>query len=64
MQYIGDLEQYIEHIDQSLDEIEYTLEQMLSMAQLSASDMNMDRQELQKIFERLKDKIDLIADNL
>lgn len=54
----------VEHIDASLAEIERTLDQMLTLAQLSASDLNVDRATLQKTLERLQKKIDRIADQL
>lgn len=56
--------QTIQSIDQALGEIERTLEQMLTLAQLSASDLNIDREVLQKTLERLQRKIDLIADTI
>ena len=55
------LPQDIEH---ALDEIDRILHQMLLLAELSASDSNVDRQDLQKTLERLQDKIDRIADHL
>ena len=51
-------------IDAALAEIERTLDQMLVLAQLSASDLHVDRAALQKALERLQNKIDLIADGL
>ena len=57
-------EQSIQSIDQALGEIERTLEQMLALAQLSASDLNVDRAALQKTLERLQRKIDRIADTI
>ena len=51
-------------IDAALAEIERTLDQMLTLARLSASDLNMDRAALQKTLERLQNKIDRIADGL
>ena len=51
-------------VDQDLDEIERTLEQMLTLAHLSASDLNVDRATLQKTLERLQKKIDRIADTI
>lgn len=53
--------QDIEHV---LDEIDRTLHQMLLLAELSASDNTVDRQLLQKALERLRDKIDRIADQM
>lgn len=58
------LPQGIEH---ALDEIDRILHQMLLLAELSASDSSVDRQNLQKVLERLQakiDKIDKIADQL
>lgn len=58
------LEQSIQSVDQALGEIEHTLEQMLALARLSASDLNMDRDAMQKTLERLQRKIDRIADTM
>ena len=57
-------EQSIQSIDQAVGEIERTLEQMLTLAHLSASDLNVDRATLQKTLERLQKKIDRIADTI
>ena len=51
-------------VEQALDEIDRILHQMLLLAELSASDSNVDRRNLQKVLERLQDKIDRIADRL
>ncbi|MCI9507805.1 MAG: hypothetical protein HFF62_14780 [Oscillospiraceae bacterium] len=64
MQPKEEFEQTIQSIDQALGEIERTLEQMLTLAQLSASDLNVDRAALQKTLERLQRKIDRIADTI
>lgn len=64
MQPTGKLEQSMQSVDQALEEIEHTLEQMLTLARLSASDLNMDRAALQKTLERLQRKIDRIADTM
>ena len=48
MQPKEEFEQSIQAIDQALGEIERTLEQMLTLAQLSASDLNVDREVLQR----------------
>jgi flagellin-like hook-associated protein FlgL len=64
MQPKEEFEQTIQSIDQALGEIEHTLEQMLTLAQLSASDLNVDREALQKTLERLQRKIDRIADTI
>jgi flagellin-like hook-associated protein FlgL len=64
MQPKEEFEQTIQSIDQALGEIERTLEQMLTLARLSASDLNVDRAALQKTLERLQHKIDRIADTI
>ena len=64
MQPKEEFEQSIQAIDQALGEIERTLEQMLTLAQLSASDLNVDRATLKKTLERLQRKIDRIADTI
>ncbi len=64
MQPTEELKQSIQSIDQALGEIERTLEQMLTLARLSASDLNIDRAALQKTLERLQRKIDRIADTI
>ena len=64
MQPKEEFEQTIQSIDQALGEIERTLEQMLTLARLSASDLNVDREVLQKTLERLQRKIDRIADTI
>jgi flagellin-like hook-associated protein FlgL len=64
MQPTEELKQSIQSIDQALGEIERTLEQMLTLARLSASDLNVDRAALQKTLERLQRKIDRIADTI
>lgn len=53
-----------QEVDAALAEIEHTLDQMLTLAKLSASDLDMDRISLQKTLERLQYKIDCIADRL
>ena len=59
-----EFEKSVQSIDQALDEIERTLEQMLTLARLSASDLNVDRAALQKTLEHLQRKIDRIADGI
>ena len=49
-------------LDAALAEIKRTLEQMLTLARLSATDLNLDRDALQRTLERLQIKIDRIAD--
>ena len=63
MQNSEDLEA-IRSVDAALAEIERTLDQMLSLARLSAADLNVDRAALQKTLERLQRKIDRIADTI
>ena len=53
-----------QNMDAALAEIEHTLDQMLALAQLSASNLEVDRAALQRTLERLQDKIDRIADGL
>ena len=48
----------------ALDEIDRSLHQMLILAQLSASDGCMNRENLQQVLEHLQRKIDRIADQL
>ena len=59
-----EFEKSVQSIDQALGEIERTLEQMLTLARLSTSDLNVDRAALQKTLERLQHKIDRIADTI
>lgn len=54
----------LRRINGILAEIERTLDQMLALAELSASDLNVDRDALQKTLERLVRKIDRLADGL
>ena len=63
LQSNGD-EVYLQDMDASLAEIERTLDQMLVLAELSASDLSVDRAALQKTLERFQKKIDRIADHL
>ncbi len=51
-------------VDTALAEIENMLDQMLVLARLSASGLDVDRPALQKTLERLQGKIDRIADRL
>lgn len=51
-------------VERALDEIDRILHQMLLLAELSASDSNVDRQSLQKVLERLQNRINTIADRL
>ena len=51
-------------IEHALGEIDRTLHQMLLLAELSAGDSRVDRRSFQKTLERLRDKIDRIADHM
>lgn len=53
-----------QEVERALDEIDRILHQMLLLAELSASENNVDRQSLQKVLERLQHKIDAISDRL
>lgn len=64
MQPTEKFEKSIQSVDQALGEIERTLEQMLTLARLSATDLDLDRVALQKTLERLQRKIDRIADTI
>ena len=64
MQPTEEFEQSIQSVDRALAEIERTLEQMLTLARLSATDLNVDRAALQKTLERLQAKIDRVADTI
>lgn len=55
---------YFQDADAALAEIERTLDQMLVLAQVSASSLDVDRSALQKTLEQLQRKIDRIADEL
>ena len=57
-------EDLLQHVENALDEIDPSLHQMLMLAELSASNLNTDRAALQKTLERLRGKIDAIADTL
>ena len=54
----------LQSLDNGLAEIEQTLNLMLTLAQVSASDLDIDRTALQATLERLQRKIDRIADGL
>jgi hypothetical protein len=53
-----------ESIDQALEQIDRLLRQMLLLAGLSASDAAVNRAQLQGALDRLRDKIDRIADGI
>ena len=57
-------EDLLQHVENALDELDRSLHQMLMLAELSASNLNTDRAALQKTLERLRGKIDAIADTL
>ena len=54
----------LEEVESSLEDIDRILHQMLLLAGLSASDSNVQRESLQKVLDRLRDRIDSIADRL
>ena len=54
----------LEEVESSLEDIDRILHQMLLLAGLSASDSNVQRESLQKVLERLRARIDSIADRL
>ena len=54
----------LQHMENALDEIDNNLHQMLILAELSASDLDLDRAALQRSLERLRGRIDAIADTL
>ena len=54
----------VESVAEALDRIDRILHQMLLLAEVSASDLNTDRDRLQKVLERLQKKIDRIADSI
>lgn len=54
----------LQNIDAALAEIEASLYQMLLLAKVSASNLDVDREALQKTLEKLQNKIDRIADGL
>lgn len=60
----GEAGEALRRIDGALAEIERTLDQMLALAELSASDLDVDRDALQRTLERLGQKIDRLADSL
>ena len=64
MQPTEEFEKSVQSVDRALGEIEHNLEQMLTLARLSATDLNLDRTALQKTLERLQQKIDRIADTI
>ena len=57
-------EDLLQHVENALDEIDRSLHQMLMLAELSASNLDTDRAALQKTLERLRGKIDALADTL
>ena len=56
--------QDIQTVDQALEQIDRLLHQMLLLAGLSASDADVDRARLQQALDRLRNKIDRIADSI
>ena len=57
-------EDLLQHVENALDEIDRSLHQMLMLAELSASDGDMNRTNLQTVLEYLQRKIDCAADLL
>lgn len=53
-----------QELAQTLDEIMCLLRRMIALAELSVSDLNVDRQLLQRTFERLRDEVDRLADGI
>lgn len=53
-----------EELARRLDEISRLLRRMLVLAELSASGMDVDRQLLQKAFERLRAEVERLADGI
>ncbi len=53
-----------EELARRLDEITRLLRRMLALAELSASDLNVDRQLLQKTLERLKAEVARLSDGI
>lgn len=53
-----------EELARRLDEIARLLRRMIVLAELSASDMDVDREVLQRMFERLKGEVKRIADGI
>lgn len=64
MPSIQDFDLPLQSVNRALDEIDRILCRMTLLAELSASDLNVDREVLQKIFSYLQDRIDCIADGL
>ena len=53
-----------QELARKLDEIARLLRRMLVLAELSVSDMDVDRQSLQKVLEGLKAEVERIADSI
>ena len=51
-------------VEAALDEIDRILHQMLMLAELSAGEGDVDRQNLQTVLEHLQRKIDDVADRM
>lgn len=56
--------QPVQSVDEALEQIDRVLHQMLLLAELSAGDGAVDRESLQRVLERLQNKIDRIADTI
>ena len=61
---IQDFDPSIQNVDQALGEVDRLLHQMLLLAELSASDLDVARDVLQKILERLQRRIDRIMEGI
>lgn len=59
-----DFDSPLQSLDQALRAIDRLLHQMLFLAELSASDLDVNRAALQKIFDHLQHKIDRIAGSI
>lgn len=56
--------QLSQRLQAALDEIESLLRQMLLLSELSAGEGRLDRDGLQRVLERLRQRIDRIADDI
>ena len=52
----------VQSVDEALEQIDRILQQMLLLSELSAGNGTVDRDSLQKTLERLRNRIDHIAD--
>lgn len=54
----------LKEIISGMDEISHILDQMLVLAELSASDLDLNRDAMQKTLDRLTARIDRVADRI